>query len=197
MPLSTLVPFERAHLHPIVYDKPAVNFFEGALLGNGGLGAVVTTRPDAVVIHFGHNNVWDIRVAEDNKDKIGTFKEVFEKVKAIPADAPSLESDPWYRDYMRMSHANYDKPYPRPFPCGSVLLGFDRREVELLGYRLDIAVGACVVNLLVGQQPAELRIFTDMGKDRLWARLTTPQGEPMANCFERVKLIPDPDTPKN
>jgi hypothetical protein len=37
----------RAHLHPIVLNKPAVNFFEGALLGNGGMGVVVTTRPDA------------------------------------------------------------------------------------------------------------------------------------------------------
>ena len=39
---------------------------------------------DAVVVHFGHNNVWDIRIAEDNQDKIGTFKEIFDKVKAIP-----------------------------------------------------------------------------------------------------------------
>jgi len=190
-------PFARAGLHPIVRERPGPDFFEGALLGNGGLGAVVTTRPDAVVVHFGHNNVWDIRIAEDNKEKIGTFQEVFEKVKAIPADAPSLESDPWYRDYMRMTHANYDKPYPRPFPCGSLLLGFDRREVELLGYRLDIATGLCVVSLLIEQKPAQLQLFADMENDRLWVRLADAGNKPMANCFERVKLIPDPDTPKN
>ena len=164
-------PVARAGLHPIVRERPGPDFFEGALLGNGGLGAVVTTRPDAVVVHFGHNNVWDIRIAEDNKEKIGTFQEVFEKVKAIPADAPSLESDPWYRDYMRMTRANYDKPYPRPFPCGSLLLGFDRREVEMLGYRLDIATGLCVVNLLIEQKPAQLQLLADMEKDRLWVRL--------------------------
>src|SRR3989304_1157510 len=76
-------PLERARRRPIVLDRPGPDFFEGALLGSGGLGAVVTTRPDAVVVHFGHNNVWDVRIAEDNKDKIGTFQEVFEKVKAI------------------------------------------------------------------------------------------------------------------
>jgi len=190
-------PVARAALHPIVRERPGPDFFEGALLGNGGLGAVVTTRPDAIVVHFGHNNVWDIRVAEDNKDKIGTFKEVFEKVKAIPSDAPSLESDPWYRDYLRMTHANYDKPYPRPFPCGSLLLGFDRRDVELLGYRLDIATGLCAVNLLIEQKPAQLQLFVDMEKDRLWLRLVDSEGKPMANCFERVKLIPDPEPPKD
>ena len=196
-PEHSVDPFQRAGLHPIVRERPGPDFFEGALLGNGGLGAVATTRPDAVVIHFGHNNVWDIRIAEDNKDKISTFAEVFEKVKAIPADAPSLESDPWYREYMRMTHANYEKPYPRPFPCGSLLLGFDRREVELLGYRLDIATGLCAVNLLLERKPAQLQIFADMDSDRLWLRLVDAENKPLPNCFERVKLIPDPDAPKD
>ena len=68
-----------APLPPIPPTGPAVDFFSGALLGNGGLGAVVTTRPDAIVIRFGHNNVWDIRVAEDHADEIGTFAEIFER----------------------------------------------------------------------------------------------------------------------
>lgn len=65
--------FERAKLHPVTSDKPAIGFFDGALLGNGGMGVVVTTRPDGIVVYFGHNNVWDIRIAENHKDKIGTF----------------------------------------------------------------------------------------------------------------------------
>ncbi len=65
MTTSTFRSIDRAGLHPIVCERPAPGFFQGALLGNGGLGVVVTTRPDAVVLHFGHNNVWDIRVAED------------------------------------------------------------------------------------------------------------------------------------
>ena len=70
---SRLEPFARATRHPIVSDKPAVRFFEGALLGNGGLGAAVMVRPDAMAISFGHNNVWDIRVSERNVAAIGTF----------------------------------------------------------------------------------------------------------------------------
>ncbi|MCC6486297.1 MAG: DUF4838 domain-containing protein [Candidatus Hydrogenedentes bacterium] len=190
-----LDPLQRAARHPLEINRPCPDFFDGALLGNGGLGAVVTTRPDAIVVHFGHNNVWDIRIAEDNKEKIGTFREVFDKVAAIPADLPSLESDPWYAAYRDMTHANYRKPYPRPYPCGSLLLGFDRRKVELLGHRLDIATGLCVVRLLVNQTPAELRIFVEMAKDRLWVELTDANGNPIANCFDRVRLMPDPDAP--
>ncbi len=51
--------FEHAKQHPITHEGPAPDFFEGALIGNGGLGAVVCTRPDAVVIRFAHSSVWD------------------------------------------------------------------------------------------------------------------------------------------
>ena len=144
--------FDRAKLHPIEMKKPAIGFFDGALLGNGGMGAVVTTRPDAIVIYFGHNNVWDIRVAEDNREKIKTFDYVFNKVKAIPDTLALLTDDPWYAEYSTMAAENYRKPYPRPFPCGSVLLGFDLRNAELLGHKLDISNGMCEVYMLTSEK---------------------------------------------
>ncbi|MCL5997889.1 MAG: DNA/RNA non-specific endonuclease, partial [Chloroflexi bacterium] len=195
MPLSTLTPLERARKHPIVYHKPASNFFEGALLGNGGLGAVVTTRPDAVVVHFGHNNVWDVRVAENNQDKIGSFQTIFEKVQAIPSDYATLEQDEWYREYCELMQQNYRAPYPRPFPCGTLVLGFDRREAELLGHRLDVATGLCEVFLLAGGQRRTLQLFTDMAADRLWLRFVDADGQPAPSPFERIRLLPDPATP--
>src|SRR5262249_50379824 len=116
----TFQPLERARQHTIIYDKPAKDFFEGALLGNGGLGVLVPPRPDSVLLHFGHNNVWDIRIAENHKDKIGTFAEIFEKVKAISPDIFAMEDDPWYNQYLRMMEDNYNALYPHPFPCGSL-----------------------------------------------------------------------------
>ena len=98
--------FERAKLHPITCDRPAPDFFEGALLGNGAMGVVVTTRPDAIVCYFGHNNVWDIRMAENNKEKIGTFKSVFNRVKAISDTLKLLTDDIWYREYSEMTAEN-------------------------------------------------------------------------------------------
>jgi alpha-L-fucosidase 2 len=189
--------FERAELHPLTYNKPAVDFFEGALLGNGAMGVVVTTRPDAVVLYFGHNNVWDIRIAENNKEKLGTFKDVFNRVKDIPDTLKVLTQDKWYSDYSKMAAENYSKPYPRPFPCGSVLLGFDRRNAEMIGHRLDISTGLCEVYLLTkDQKKITLQIFTDMTNDQLWFRLVDQQGYPCENIFDRVRVMPDPSTPE-
>lgn len=192
---SSFKPVERAAAHPIIAHKTVVNFFEGALLGNGGLGAVVVTRPVAVVVHFGHNNVWDIRVAEDNNDKIGTFKEIFERVKAIPETYQVLEQDSWFDDYVRTMAQNYGKIYPRPFPCGLLILGFDRRRAEIVGHRLDVSNGVCDVQFLVDGQPAILRIFVDMTADRVWLRMqSSPDGAAApASPFERLRLLPDPE----
>lgn len=193
---SSFLPFDRAHAHPIRADKPAVDFFAGALLGNGGLGAVVTTRPDAVVIHFGHNNVWDIRVAEDHQAEIGTFQEIFERIRQIPTTYATLEADPWYQDYCEKMQANYRKLYPRPFPCGSLILGFDRRQVELLGHELCVATGRCDVFFLVDGVRLTLQIFTELTTDRVWLRMVDETGAPTRAPFDRLRLLPDPDASK-
>jgi len=188
--------FEQAKLHPIIHEGPAPDFFEGALIGNGGLGAVVCSRPDAIMIRFGHNNVWDIRIAENYRDELGTFQEVFDKVKEIDPDLQLLQEDPWYADYMAMAAENYRKPYPRPFPCGSLILGFDRRKVEVIDHLLDISNGFVTVKLLLDQkQSACLQIFTDMTYDRVWMKLVDDKGRPLENCFNRIRLIPDTSTP--
>lgn len=186
---------EQAKRHPISYDKPAPDFFEGALMGNGGLGAVVTTRPDAIVIHFGHNNVWDIRISEDNQDKIGTFEEVFHQLQQIPKEQDSFQENAWYRDYCDLTQENYRKPYPRPMPCGSILLGYDRRKAEVLGHKLHIHNGLCEVYFKLEAGYATLKLFIEPTNDRMWMKLDSPEG-PNGRLFDRVKLIPDPDTPE-
>lgn len=193
---ATLSPWEMARKHPIRFEGPAVDFFEGALLGNGALGAVVNTRPDAVLIRLGHNNVWDVRVAEEHREKLGTFQEVFERVRAIPATLASLEEDPWYREYLRMTEENYRKPYPRPFPCGSLLLAFDPRFVEVLGHTLEIDSGLCRVELLRGGERFYLEVFVEPDADRVWIRAVDSAGKGAAGLIERVRLLPDPKTPE-
>lgn len=188
--------FEQAKKHSIHYNKPAVDFFEGALLGNGGMGVVVTTRPDGVMLYFGHNNVWDIRIAENHREEIGNFRYVFDRVSKIPDSLKLLTDDPWYKKYSLMAQDNYRQPYPRPFPCGSVLLGFDRRQAELLGHSLDISNGMCEVYLLDSAgKKIKLQVFTDMVKDKLWLRLVDMQGNEVPNIFNRIRMLPDPSTP--
>lgn len=189
--------FEIAQAHPLITWGPKPDFFEGALIGNGGLGAVVCTRPDAVVIRFGHNNVWDIRIAEDNLEKIGTFRDAFKKISKIDTSLKSLNDDPWYREYLILCRENYNKKYPRPFPCGSLILGFDRRKVEVISTRLDISHGLVTVRLLLDKKDnADLLIFTDMIKDRVWMKLVDENGITLNNCFNRIRILPDQTTPK-
>lgn len=186
-----------ASQHSIVRNSPSVDFFEGALLGNGAMGVVVRTRPDAIVIHFGHNNVWDIRITENHKDKIGTFSEIFQKAALIPDSLPSIHHDKFFSDYLNITADNYRSPYPRPFPCGSIILGFDRRDVELIGHSLDISSGQCSVSLLRDSQPIRLLIDVDMGDDNLWLSLVDSNGSPIPSCFNRIRILPDPSTPAN
>jgi len=85
-----------------------------------------------------------------------------------------------------MAAENYRKPYPRPFPCGSVLLGFDRRNAEMIGHRLDISNGLCEVYLLTkAKKKLTLQLFTDMTTDRLWFRLVD---EPNAPALEESRF---------
>lgn len=194
---QTLPPFQIAQKHNIRFDGPADDFFEGALLGNGGMGVVVSTRPDGVMIYFGHNNVWDIRIAEKHKKEIGTFQEIFDKVNRIPDTLATLNDDPWYAQYSSMAADNYSKPYPRPFPCGAVLLGFDRRKTELIGHTLNIGNGHCTVRLLDSAgNKIQLEVFTDMHQDNLWLKLVDEKGRPVSNIFDRIRIIPDPSTPE-
>jgi|GEM_PF-2283199 len=187
--------YTQVQQHPIRRKGPAPDFFEGALIGNGGMGVVVCTRPDAVILRFGHNDVWDIRISEDNREAIGTFEEIFKKVKAIDPNLRQLEDNPWYAEYKRIARSNYAKPYPRPFPCGSLVLGFDRREVELIGHTLDISNGLVSIEMLLEGEPIYLHVFTDMEHERVWMKLVNEKGEAIPGFFNRMNLFPDRKTP--
>lgn len=188
---SEFQPYERAARHPIVSDKPAMRFFEGALLGNGGLGVVVTERPDAIEITLGHNNVWDVRLDERHAAEIGTFAEVFAKVRAIDPSLTTLDDDPWYAAYCRTMADDYDSPYPRPFPCGRIVFGFDRRDVEVLGHELEVANGLCRIALLAGDDRVTVRIFVDQTADLIWMETVDADGNPATGPFNRIRVLPE------
>ena len=166
-PLPPLDSLERARRHAIQRDAPAVDFFEGGLLGNGAMGAVVCTRPDAVVIHFGHNEVWDIRAEQLPVSTMGTFADLWQKFKNGDRS--------WVEAYNNRAKVPDEKKYPRPWPCGTLLLGFDRRDAELLGHTVHLDTGSAEVRFRVGNHIQKLEAFADMTSDRLWLRSwTTP-----------------------
>jgi alpha-L-fucosidase 2 len=181
--------------HRLTFNGCAPDFFAGAILGNGGLGCIVTTRPDSVLLYFGHNAVWDIRIEEFGGRELGTFQEIFDRVRAIPKGG-RIADDPRLREYFEKAGAPYAKPYPRPFPCGSLLLGFDRRDTAVIGHDLDLATGICRVEIFHGGQRIFLEVFLDQTADRLWMRGCDAAGEAVAVPFVRVRVLPDPRASK-
>src|ERR1700761_853326 len=75
---GTLDGFTMARHCSIVRTAPTPDFFEGMLLGNGDMGVVVTTRPDALVFHIGKSDSWDIRVSEEHAADILPFSKFLE-----------------------------------------------------------------------------------------------------------------------
>ena len=179
---------QAAKAHSIRRDTAAPDFFEGALMGNGSLGAVVCTRPDALVIHFGHNDIWDIRIEEGHKDCVGTFDEIWGRIQAAPGD---VHREKWYQEYVEKVTASYhDHVYPRPYPASSLYLFFDRKEYEVLGQETDISTGLFTAALLSSNgEKRYIQAVMDMDKDAVCVRTVDEDGRE-ARIFSRLWIRP-------
>ncbi len=162
-----------ARRHNLVRLQPTPDFFEGILLGNGDIGVCVTVRPDALGLHIGKGDAWDIRVSEEHIREMKSFPEVLDLWKRAGEEAKRqgkpemtyLESNiDFFRDYAVKTQASYRKPWPRPWPCGTIWLHWDSRQVRLLRQELDLATGVLTISLeydnLRGQRkPLALQVF--------------------------------------
>ena len=133
--------FQIAKRHPMIRTQPTPDFFEGLLLGNGDVGVCVTVRPDALGLHIGKGDAWDIRVSEEHASQILPFKE-FLKLWERASQEAKRQGKPemmhlernidFFRKYTDQMHASYNKRWPRPWPCGIVWLHWDSRMVRVL-----------------------------------------------------------------
>jgi alpha-L-fucosidase 2 len=182
-PAKTGTPFDpvaRAARHAIKRNQPAPEFMDGAVLGNGHLGVVVTTRPDSVKLYFGHNSVLDVRATCLPMAELGVFEELWARFKAGDRD--------WVAAYNRKAEVPSETRAPRPWSCGSLLFGFDRRDTELLGHEVHIETGLVEVHFLVKGQRETLQVFAELGADRLWMRMVNGSGRCIAAPFLRMSL---------
>ena len=177
-----------AKKHSITRDVASPDFFEGAVMGNGGLGLVVCTRPDALVLHLGHNSIWDIRLAEDHKGKVGTFDEIWGRVLADKDHFPERD---WFRAYHQTVTKSYhDYSYPRPWPASSVYLFFDRKEYEVLGHTLDLSDGLLTVALETADGKKRfVKVAVAMDRDAVVCRAEDENGSETP-LFDRMRIIP-------
>src|SRR5436305_15131171 len=72
----TLDGHQIAQRHKILRDSPTPDFFEGMLLGNGDIGLCITVRPDALGLHLGKSDSWDIRVNEEHTSHVLSFSDL-------------------------------------------------------------------------------------------------------------------------
>jgi hypothetical protein len=153
---ASLDGFQIVRRHAMVRELPGLNFFEGMLLGNGDIGVCAVVRPDALGLHIGKSDSWDIRVSEDIEEHVLTFQELLklwnrasdEAKRQGKPDMLSLEdSIDFFREYTNKVASSYARPWPRPWPCGTVWLHWDPRWVHAGKQTLDPATGLYTLNL--------------------------------------------------
>ncbi|MEW5974384.1 MAG: glycoside hydrolase family 95-like protein [Acidobacteriota bacterium] len=145
-----------ARQHPLVRVGPTPNFFEGMLLGNGDVGVCVTVRPDALGLHLGKEDSWDIRVSEDHYQHVLPFKELLELWQRASDEAKRqgkpeqlfLEREiDFFHEYTKKVESSYRKSWPRPWPSGTVWIHWDARYARVKRQTLDISRGVLTLDL--------------------------------------------------
>ncbi len=194
-----------ARRHTFVREQPTPDFFEGMLMGNGDIGVCVVTRPDALGLHIGKLDVWDIRVSEDHAKHVLPFDKVLELWKRAGEEAKRqgkpdmlfLENNiPFYREYAEKVRSSYAQPWPRPWPCGTVWFHWDSRWVRVARQELDPSTGLYKLDLEIDRaRRCQIRVMVNWnaGHIMVWsdqpAPVTTVAYYPHIDT--RVKL-PDP-----
>lgn len=143
--------FVIARRHPMVRSQATPDFFEGFLLGNGDLGICLTVRPDALGLHLGKNDVWDIRVSDDHLKDVLPFDEVRKRWQQYD------ENKQFFKEYSTKARASYAKPWPRPWPCGIVWLHWDPRTVRVVRQVLDPSDGVAAIEIEHGNRRGTVR----------------------------------------
>jgi hypothetical protein len=198
---ASLDGFEIARRHQLTGTPPTPNFFEGMLLGNGDVGVCAVVRPDALGLHVGKNDSWDIRVSEDIEKYVLTFKELLDLWKRAGEEAKKqgrpdqlhLESSvDFFREYTQKVRSSYAKPWPRPWPCGTVWIHWDPRWVQPLRQSLDPSNGQYTLQLAVDQPAEASRVviascFVDWATGLISATTDAPAP------FSAVNYVPDLD----
>jgi hypothetical protein len=194
--------FAIARRHQLTSTPPTPNFFEGMLLGNGDLGVCVVVRPDALGLHVGKNDCWDIRVSEDIEKYVLPYKDLLdlwarasdEAKKQRRPDLLHLETNiDFFREYTQKVVSSYRKPWPRPWPCGTVWIHWDPRWVLPLRQTLDPSNGLYTLLLAVNDASGASRTVTVSGFVD-WATGLTSFTADAPVPFSAVNYVPELDS---
>ncbi len=130
----------------------------------------VTVRPDALGLHIGKSDSWDIRVSEDHYKHVLTFADLLKLWESASAEAKRegkpdmlhLEDEiPSFREYTEKVTSSYSKSWPRPWPCGIVWIHWDASRTRVIRQVLDISCGQFSLELEQAGRPVRLHAFVN------------------------------------
>jgi len=194
--------YEIAKRHVITRKVPGANFFEGMLLGNGDVGVCAVVRPDALGLHLGKSDVWDIRVSEEGYKDVLPFPDLLKLWQLASEEAKRLGKPEmlyletnidFFRQYTLKVNTAYDRRrFPHPWPCGTIWIHWDSRWIELKREELDPSNGLLTLRLDYrepGKPPRELEVacFVDWASGLVSVATDTPAP------FSSVYYIPELD----
>ncbi len=199
-PSGSLDAFQIASRHTIIKELPTPSFFEGMLLGNGDVGVCVVVRPDALGLHIGKNDCWDIRLSEGSEEDALPFPELLKLWQRASDEAKGqgkpdmqfLESSiDFFREYTKKLDVPYSRPWPRPWPCGTVWIHWDPRWVQPGRHSLDPANGSFTLDLQCANpagdsQTAKLSGFVDWATGLVSVSTDTPVSFLSLNYYPRI-----------
>ncbi|HEX6546207.1 MAG TPA: hypothetical protein VF023_07880, partial [Bryobacteraceae bacterium] len=129
-----------------------------------------TVRPDALGLHLGKEDSWDIRVSEESDRHVLPFKELLqlwqrasdEAKRQGKPDMTYLESKiDFFRQYTDAVTASYRETWPRPWPCGIVWIHWDPRKLRVTRQSLDPSNGLFRLQLASDDGPVNLSCFVN------------------------------------
>src|ERR1043166_3728308 len=196
-----------AKRHSLIRTQPTPEFFEGLLLGNGDIGVCITVRPDALGLHIGKNDVWDVRVSDEHAAHIKPFREVLELWKKAGEEAKRrgqpemtfLESRiDFFREYADLMQSSYREPWPRPWPCGTIWVHWDCRYIRVLRQELDIASAVVTIDLehdslRASVRPVKLLCFVSRDNGHICVASDSPM--PVLSVAYQANWDPDAKLP--
>jgi hypothetical protein len=167
-------------------------------------------RPDALGLHIGKNDCWDIRMSEREQEAL-PFPELL-KLWQRASDEAKRQGKPdmqfldsgidFFHEYTKKLEASYAQPWPRPWPCGTVWVHWDPRWVQPMRHSLDPANGKFALDLQCvnpagDSRTAKLACFVDWATGLVSASTDAAVPFLSLNYYPKIDVAAPADSKSN
>lgn len=161
-------------------DRPAIEWEDTTLIGNGRLGAAIYGRTEREVIQFNEENIWNGGVQNEFPVQKG-FQELVEKLRKMLLQ-PIDENTDWESvdaDECAIQHMSKGAPVVKSYEtAGEIYLDY-LQDGKISGYErvLDMKNGIASVRYRKGTLAVKEEAFVSYDPSLIAVRLTAEEGE--------------------